>query len=180
LVIVLNETTPSDILPLYAVCFDEVGALEIDPGGPFVSYLWTNRETGLVIDTSPTFTTDKPGKFIADLTNGFQCVTSDAFDVIEDCDPRIFGPNALRPTSSIDTNKLFFLNTEYVDKFEIFIHNRWGELIFYSDEKDFTWDGTLNGIPTQNGSYTWVVKFTKEFGGSGETLSEYGGVTVIR
>ncbi len=180
LVIVLNETTPSDIFPLYSVCFDEVGELEIDPGGPFVSYVWTNRETGGVIDITPTFTTDKAGKFQADLTNGFQCITSDAFDVIEDCDAKIFGPNALRPTSSIDENRVFFLSTEYVDKFEIFIHNRWGELIFYSDEKDFTWGGSLNGILSQNGSYTWVVKFTKEFGGNGETLTEYGGVTLIR
>jgi len=178
--IILNQTTLSDILPLYTICFDDVGLLEIDPGGPYVSYIWSNRNTGLVIDTTPTFTTLQAGEFQADLTNGFQCVTSDAFDVIEDCVPKIFGPNAIRPTSSIPENKIFFLNTEYIQNFEIFLHNRWGELIFYSGEKDFTWDGTQNSVPLPNGSYTYVVKYTKEFGGNGETLTHYGGVTIIR
>ena len=178
--IIVNNPTLSDILPLYTVCFDEVGVLEVDPGGPFVTYVWSNRQTGLVIDTTPTFTTDRAGEFLADLTNGFQCVTSDAFDVIEDCVPKIYGPNAFKPSSSIDENQIFFLTTEYVLDFEIFIHNRWGELIFHSIEKDFTWDGTQNGLPLQNGSYTYVAKYSKEFGGNGETLTFYGGVTLLR
>ncbi len=178
--IIINDPTPSEILPLYTVCFQEVGSLTIDPEATYLSYTWINRETGLVIDTSPTFTTDQPGKFQANLVNGFQCITSDAFDVIEDCEAKIIAPNAFHPGSSIETNQTFHLFTEFVDEFEIFVYNRWGELIFHSSEKDFNWDGTLNGKLSPVGSYTWVVKYTKEFGGKGETLSQFGGITLVQ
>lgn len=178
--IIINDPTPSQILPLYSVCFQEVGTLTVDPGATYLSYTWINRKTGLVIDTSPTFTTDQPGQFQADLINGFQCVTSDAFDVIEDCEVKIIAPNAFRPGSSIETNQTFHLFTEFVSEFEIFVYNRWGELIFHSSEKDFIWNGTLNGVLSPAGSYTWVVKYTKEFGGKGETLRQYGGITLVR
>jgi len=182
--VIVNDPTPSAILPAYEVCFAEPpGNLLLDPGATFVSYAWYNvndPNNPILLATTPTYTTDVPGSFLADLTNGFQCVTGDAFNVIEDCEAKIYGPNALRPESSIDENKIFFLQTEYVDSFEIYLYNRWGELIFQSSAKDFIWNGTLNGTLLPAGSYTYIVKYTKEFGGLGETLSQYGGVTIIR
>jgi gliding motility-associated-like protein len=181
--IIVNDPTISEILPIYNVCFAEIGVLVVDPVSTFVNYAWYNTNdpnNPILIATTPTLSTNIPGSFRADLTNGFQCVTGDAFNVVEDCEALIYGPNALRPGSSIPENNVFFLDTEYVEDFQIFIYSRWGELVFESADKAFQWDGTLNGTLLQAGSYTYIVKYTKEFGGTGETLVQYGGVTIIR
>ena len=44
--------------------------------------------------------------------------------------------------------------------FQIF--NRWGELVFESRDINYIWDGTYNGLPCQDGVYTWKLTFTPE------------------
>ena len=180
--ILINDPTPSLIEPVYPFCFQEdpTMPLTVDPGATYASYSWVDLTTNQVVATTSTFSTFNPGSFRADLTNASACVTSDAFNVIEDCEAKIFGPNAFRPSSGIEENRTFYLMTEYVEDFQIAIYNRWGELIFTSEERDFTWDGAVNGVVLPAGSYTYIVKYTKEFGGNGETLRQYGGVTLVR
>ena len=44
--------------------------------------------------------------------------------------------------------------------FEMTIYNRWGELIFTSNDLDFGWDGTYDGKECQDGTYVWKIKLT--------------------
>jgi gliding motility-associated-like protein len=37
--------------------------------------------------------------------------------------------------------------------------NRWGELIFESNDSKFGWDGTYNGLLMQDGMYTYELFF---------------------
>ena len=60
------------------------------------------------------------GIYRVNATNNFNCVTIDQTEVLEDCVPKVFGPNAFKPGG---VNPEFFLYTEYVDEFEIFIFN---------------------------------------------------------
>ena len=70
-------------------------------------------------------------------------------NVLVECDPVIVGPNAFRPTSDVVglggdmVNQAFHLYTFFIDDedFEVFIFNRWGEMIFQSGERDFRWNG---------------------------------------
>jgi gliding motility-associated-like protein len=57
------------------------------------------------------------------------------------------------------------------------IFNRWGETIFVSDELDFEWDGTYNNVMVQDGTYSWKITYTTNFGLE-ETIT--GHVNVIR
>jgi gliding motility-associated-like protein len=57
------------------------------------------------------------------------------------------------------------------------IFNRWGETIFVSDELDFEWDGTYNNVMVQDGTYSWKITYTANFGLE-ETIT--GHVNVIR
>jgi len=91
--------------------------------------------------------------------------------VLEDCIPKVYGPTAFKPGG---LNSEFYLFTEYVDTFEIFIYNRWGKLVFYSNDLNFRWDGTFNGEPLPADQYTWRVLYTSSFRDRG-TLEKYGG-----
>ena len=37
------------------------------------------------------------------------------------------------------------------------IYNRWGQLVFHSDNIDQGWDGTSGGTVCQPDSYVWIV-----------------------
>jgi gliding motility-associated-like protein len=45
----------------------------------------------------------------------------------------------------------------------LLIFNRWGEVIFESNNSEIGWDGTYGGDICQDGTYTWVIEF-KELG----------------
>jgi gliding motility-associated-like protein len=43
--------------------------------------------------------------------------------------------------------------------FTLVLFNRWGEIIFESHDASVGWDGTYNGDPVQDGTYTWKIEF---------------------
>ena len=150
-------------------CPDE-GGVTLDAGSAFITYQWSTGESSQSIDVNAA------GIYSVRATNNFGCVTQDQSEVLEDCIPKVFGPNAFRPGG---LNDEFYLFTEYLDEFNIFIYSRWGELVYQSDQKDFRWDGTYQGQLLPAGQYTYVVRYTSSFRDRG-TLEQYGGVTLLR
>jgi len=173
---------PSDVgqLPNRAIiCPDDtdpdVNSIMLDPGPNFVSFTWRNS-AGQVISMDPVYTAISQDTYSVDLLNGFGCPDLDSTQVVEDCIPEIYGPNAFRPGG---TNSEFFLFTRYVDDFEIFIFDRWGALLFQSDSKDFRWDGTFDGALMPAGTYAYVVRYTSQY--DPDTPLEFrSGVALIR
>ncbi|NBR14377.1 MAG: hypothetical protein EBU01_07310, partial [Crocinitomicaceae bacterium] len=45
--------------------------------------------------------------------------------------------------------------------FEMVIYNRWGEIVFKSQDHTKGWDGSFGykGLDVQTGVYTWIIKF---------------------
>jgi len=167
--IVKAPVTPTTLSSAEVFCPDQ-GGITLDAGSGFISYLWGTGET------TQTLQITQGGTYTLDATNSFGCVTSDQSEVLEDCVPKVFGPNAFRPGG---LNNEFFLFTEFLDKFNIYIYSRWGELVYHSSDKDFRWDGTLNGELLPAGQYSYVVRYTSSFRDRGE-LVQYGGVTLLR
>ena len=131
---------------------------------------------------APDIIADRGGTYIVEITNEFGCTIVDSVEVIEDCAPRITAPNAFRPGG---VNAEFFVYHKYVstDDFDVRIYNRWGEIVFQSNDRDFRWDGTYNGRQAPLGTYPYVVKFKgdTDTAETGSTIRETrGGVTIIR
>lgn len=86
--------------------------------------------------------------------------------------PNIFTPNK-------GTNNTFsIVCPSNLDKFHIAIFNRGGMLVFESDDQHFSWNGTKDGTPVPQGSYPYVITYTRA-----GAVSEYrihGTVTLIR
>ncbi len=43
--------------------------------------------------------------------------------------------------------------------FNLKIYNRWGQVVFESNDATQGWDGTYGGELVQDGSYTWKIEF---------------------
>ena len=56
---------------------------------------------------------------------------------------KISAPNAFSPNGNSQNENFFVYPNLFIDHFEIFIYTRWGEQIYYSNDKNFIWDGTI-------------------------------------
>jgi gliding motility-associated-like protein len=154
----------------------------LDPGAGFISYDWSQGGAPLGI-TTQTLLVVEPGVYSVDLINSFNCVSTDIIDVIEQCKPRIVAPTAFRPGSPIDDNREFGVLTFFIDDtgFEVFIFNRWGEMVYQSNNRLFKWNGGYNNNFSQllpAGTYTYVVKYRSIY--EEETQEQRGGVVLMR
>ena len=129
------------------------------------------------------------GAFRAELTNVVGCITITEIVIMEDCEARVNAPTAFTPNSSSGVNDRFvifpFLVSE--DEFEFFIFNRWGELIFQTQDYNFMvnegWNGGYDndaGRPVQGGTYAYKVTFKSEANPEEGTRDQRGSILLIR
>ncbi|HTE32726.1 MAG TPA: gliding motility-associated C-terminal domain-containing protein, partial [Chryseolinea sp.] len=158
--------------------------------GEFDSYDWLKDGVLLGI-TTPTLTAGEAGLYSVNLLNSFGCPSSDKTSVLIQCDPVIVGPNAFRPTSGVVgiegdfVNQSFKLYTFFIDDedFEVFVFNRWGEMIFQSPQRDFKWNGGYNNNSAQlapAGTYTYVVRYKSSYRPEKGIQERRGGVVLLR
>jgi len=63
-------------------------------------------------------------------------------------------------------------------RFQIF--NRWGQLIFNTDEPDAKWDGNFTDVLQPIGVYVYLCSYSINDGGSGKVKVVKGNVTLLR
>lgn len=84
------------------------------------------------------------------------CVDSFFSHVCLDDSVYIVIPTAFSP--GVDgINDAYHIATAGVTAFEIEIFNRWGERMYYSEDKNFAWDGKYLGKFLENGVYSYKV-----------------------
>jgi gliding motility-associated-like protein len=85
-------------------------------------------------------------------------------------------PNAFTPNGD-GINDFFFASKLNVIEFEIIIFNRWGQVMFQSNDPAFRWDGNYDGAPAQCDDYGFGVT---GIGYNGTRFSFSGTVTLLR
>jgi gliding motility-associated-like protein len=74
-------------------------------------------------------------------------------------------PNAFMPNSGIPGNRIFDiigLPPDNITKYNLQIFNRWGQIVFSSNDIEKDWDGTMmgpGGDPCPEGVYVWVIYY---------------------
>ena len=79
-------------------------------------------------------------------------------------DPFYYVPNTFIPDGDgrNDLWKPIFSNIENIKRYSLQVFNRWGELIFSTDDPNMGWNGSF-GDPTnmvQDGTYVWKIQFS--------------------
>ena len=96
--------------------------------------------------------------------------------------PDVFIPNpnesngGLYSASSL-SNEVFYPRLNYLDKFKMLIYNRWGELIFETNDINIGWDGYYQGKLSPQDMYIWKIDAVFE---DGHEISEAGSLTLLR
>lgn len=66
-------------------------------------------------------------------------------------------PNVFTPNGD-GVNDVFFITSSGLTDFNLFIVNRWGELVFETNDPNQAWDGTVNGNKCSDGVYFYSLK----------------------
>ena len=69
-------------------------------------------------------------------------------------DPFLYVPNTFTPDDD-EFNRNFQAIGGNIQEFEMYIYNRWGELVYTMLSMEDFWDGTYGGIMAQDGTYVW-------------------------
>ena len=88
--------------------------------------------------------------------------------------PTAFSPNGV---GNEKNNTFSIIVNEKVSYLDFFIYDRWGELIFESDNLYFSWDGTFKGKDCMSGIYAYQAIIIYD---DGTKKIKTGNITLIR
>ena len=89
---------------------------------------------------------------------------------------QFYAPNAFTPDGD-GVNDLFGGSGVGIDTYSMSIFNRWGELIYETDDPNKPWDGTVDGTDCPQGVYVYLFRLQAI---AGEVKEYRGLVTLLR
>lgn len=150
---------------------------QISPQTNCTSFAWfPPAGLNLTNISNPVATPEVSTKYIVNGTTDFGCKTVDSIDVIFDPGALIALPNAFTPGSGVNnTLKLLLRGEASLNYFRIY--DRWGVLVFETNNMEQGWDGTYKGAPQPYGVYVYELQAATN---QGVLFSKHGNVTLIR
>lgn len=142
---------------------------------PIISILWEPAEGLSCTDclqptAQPTFNT----VYYITVTDENGCEAVDSMYVWVNIDFNV--PNAFTPNGD-GLNDMFNIQTDLLISYHITIYNRWGELMFSSDDIGKGWDGNVNDKPQEIGTYIYYIESVTTLN---TPLEKTGTITLLR
>ena len=148
----------------------------------FTSYFWyptkglNNNSFKNPISTLSS-TTDSI-TYMVKVTTPEGCYAYDTVKVVVfKTDPELFVPDAFTPNGDglNDVERPIAVGVMYLDFFSVY--NRWGQLIFTTNQIGRGWDGNFNGVAQPAGTYVYITQGRNY---KGKTISKKGTFVLIR
>lgn len=148
-------------------------SINLHAGEGFTQYLWSTNSTSSYIEVS------SQGDYWVRVKDVNCCYNSDSVFVQVF---QFFAPTAFTPNGD-GLNDIFKIVGLYKNiNFDLYIYDRWGKLVFQSDDIDKGWDGISGGQYFQPDTYVWVASI--EFLGQDiitqGNIKLSGTVTIVR
>ena len=124
----------------------------LDPKIINVNYLWQNNTT------SPTFIATQPGLYY--LTASNSCGSKSDSVNITNGNCTVYFPNAFTPNGDNNNDIFKALFVDDVASYELQVYNRYGQVVFKTNDKSTGWNGKFNTIDQPNGMYVWIAKYS--------------------
>jgi gliding motility-associated-like protein len=96
-----------------------------------------------------------------------------------DCPCPLIIPNAFTPDLDGINDVFLPVNTCGFSEFRLSVFNRWGQLVFFSDQPGSGWDGTFDGVQVPSDVYVFVLDFRADVPDA-TVQRRKGGVTLLR
>lgn len=165
--IIGNDTT---------LCIEESINLQLDLNDDYVVN-WNNGEIGTIAKITET------GLYSAEVRWGDCLFTTNsiAIEYVECSACQYYIPNIISAqTNTTNSTFAIFFNDENCDilSTSLSIYDRWGELIFKSDNNE--WSGNFNDYFVNPGVYFYKFEFTSQLNGTIQSQTETGTFTIVK
>lgn len=136
------------------------------------TFLWSNQSADSVLKNLT------PGTYrvtVADVNN---CSSVDSINILqEECPSYLWFPTAFSPNSD-GVNDFFKPKYSFdLEKFQMRIYNRWGELVFETFDVNEGWNGIFRNVAQPISTYVWV---SEHVFGDGKKQTSAGNLTLVR
>lgn len=138
----------------------------------YAAYIWSNGAT------QPAITVNTTGNYSLTVTNAQGCKGSATVAVTEEpvapfAIPSAFSPNA----DGVNDRFMIITPPDNISALQLFVFNRWGQQVFYSNALNQPWNGTFEGADCEMGVYVYYGSVTLK---NGQVAPFQGNVTLIR
>jgi len=145
--------------------------LVLDAGPDNSTYKWSDGST------EKTLRVTTNGSYTVHVTDG-SCSADAAVNVIfEGCPCVVSIPNAFSPNQDGRNDKFGAITDCPVNDYQCKIYNRWGNLVFYSEDIRDRWDGSYKGTPQDHDLFYYFIQFKDA---SGHSYYYKGDVTLVK
>ncbi|MFL9482291.1 gliding motility-associated C-terminal domain-containing protein [Chitinophagaceae bacterium LWZ2-11] len=122
--------------------------------GAFASYLWQDYSA------LPTYTVTQTGLYRVTVKDADGCTTSDSIQVTVDCSD-VFFPTSFTPNGD-GLNDTFgpWGNLAGLRNYTFAIYNRFGQVVFKTNNPYQKWNGYYKGLPELTGTYVWYTTYS--------------------
>jgi len=129
-----------------------------------IEYEWNFGDfTGIFNEVNPTHIYESPGFYLVYLVafTDFGCSDTASQAILVEEPLIYYVPNTFTPDNDQFNPTFKPVMTQGVDIFgyQLLIFNRWGEVLFESNDAQFGWDGTYGGNVVQDGTYVWKIRY---------------------
>jgi gliding motility-associated-like protein len=136
--------------------------------------LWSNGSTNVSL------LIEKPGTYWLEVIDQKGCTGRDSLKISSKlCPVSVYVPTAF--TANGDGKNDVFKATVLgkTKLFELIVYNRWGEIVFQTNDPSRSWNGKLNGNDLGSGVFVWICRYAFEGDNKGTQLKK-GTLTLIR
>lgn len=136
------------------------GAANMEAESGYKLYEWADSK-GNVLQSSAnaSISLREAGKYTVSAKDSLNCGATGEVTITECCEPVLDIPNAFTPHST-PANNIFRVRHENLDKFKMQIYDRWGVLVFLSEDPESGWNGNALGRPCESGVYQVIVEYS--------------------
>ena len=122
--------------------------------GQYASYLWQDNST------NDRFTVNQSGNYSVTVTNA--CGSASDNVTIRAVDCVILFPNAFTPNGDGRNDYFKILNAFNLTDYTLTIYNRWGQLVYSTNDFRQGWNGQLKGMPQDPGMFVYYSSYKKD------------------
>lgn len=170
-VILKKYNAPKDFLFAdTTICFYD--AITLYPTGSFKNYTWSTGSTNKQIQTN------KSGEYWLRVTDENNCTGTDSISIKhKNCKVGIYFPSSFTPNGDGKNDQ--FRPTVFgpLDTFDLMIYNRFGNLVFRSNDPRKGWDGRIQGKIQNNDTFVWQCLYKWE---NDEPKKEKGTIVLVK
>jgi hypothetical protein len=161
----LGEKTP---------CFGEIPVISLKNVQNYQHVLWNtgSKETNITIEND--------GWYKVTVKEG-ECEKKDSLEVIfTHCDTcKVYAPSVFIIDSDVNGQFTFQSNCT-ITALDLRILDRWGSLVFQTNQPDFRWLGLASGKPVEQGIFIYEATMTLEINSRKEKMKKKGDILVLK